>query len=56
MCLDGVDDDSHAALGREPVEDEDVAIVSLYQACLAEVIQKVDLAADSMDQKVEVAL
>ena len=50
------DDSSHATLSREPIKHLDVAIVILIQARLAEVIQKVDLTTDSMDQQVEVAL
>lgn len=56
VSLDCADDVPHVAGCCEPVEDVDEAIVILYQASLAEIVQKVDLAADAVDQQVEVAL
>ena len=49
-------DASHATLAREPIKYVDVAVVILIQAGLAEVIQEVDLASDTVYQQVKVTL
>ena len=50
VVLDARDDIAHAALSGEPVEDVDVSIVRLHEACLTEVVEEVDFAANTMQE------